>query len=62
MKEFIPEDTFEETDNKNELRNLLFNYFIYWKWFILSVVLCWAGAWTTERINHFQYTMSAPPS
>lgn len=36
MKEFIPEDTFEETDNKNELRNLLFNYFIYWKWFILS--------------------------
>ena len=45
MKEFIPEDTFEETDNKNELRNLLFNYFIYWKWFILSVVLCWAGAW-----------------
>ena len=29
MKEFIPEDTFEETDNKNELRNLLFNYLNY---------------------------------
>ena len=51
MKEFIPEDTFEETDNKNELRNLLFNYFIYWKWFILSVVLCWAGV-QCQRHRH----------
>ena len=59
MKEFIPEDTFEETDNKNELRNLLFNYFIYWKWFILSVVLCWAGAWFYLRYATPVYNVSA---
>ncbi len=59
MKEFTPEDTFEETDNKNELRNLLFNYLIYWKWFILSVILCWAGAWFYLRYATPVYNVSA---
>lgn len=59
MKEFISEESFEETDNKNELKNVLFGYFIYWKWFVLSVALCWAAAWFYLRYATPVYNVSA---
>lgn len=59
MKEFISEESFEETDNKNELKNLLFSYLIYWKWFVLSIILCWAGAWIYLRYATPVYNVSA---
>lgn len=58
MKEFIPEDTFEETDNKNELRNLLFNYFIYWKMVYPFVVLAGQVHGSTA-LCHPVYNVSA---
>ena len=30
-------------DNSNELKRILSDYLSYWKWFILSVVLCVVG-------------------
>lgn len=59
MKEFIAEESFEETDNKNELRNVLFSYIIYWKWFVLSIALCWAAAWFYLRYATPVYNVSA---
>lgn len=59
MKEFISEESFEETDNKNELKNVLFGYFIYWKWFVLSVALCCAVAWFYLRYATPIYNVTA---
>lgn len=59
MKEFISEELFEETDNKKELKNILFNYLIYWKWFILSVVVCLAGTWIYLRYATPVYDVNA---
>lgn len=59
MKEFISEETLEETDNTNGLRDILFSYLIYWKWFLLSIVLCLGGAWIYLRYATPTYSVSA---
>lgn len=59
MKEFIEESFTEEIDNKSELKNILFSYLIYWKWFILSIVLCMAGTWFYLRYATPVYNVSA---
>lgn len=59
MKEFISEEHIEETDNKNELKNVLFGYLTYWKWFILSVVICLAIAWVYLRYATPIFNVSA---
>ncbi|WP_455585393.1 GumC family protein [Bacteroides sp.] len=59
MKEFISDESFEETDNKDELKTILFNYLIHWKWFILSIILCWAGSWFYLRYATPVYNVSA---
>lgn len=59
MKEFISDELFEETDNKDELKNRLFDYLAHWKWFILSIVLCMAGAWIYLRYATPFYNVSA---
>lgn len=59
MKEFIPEDPMEETDNTNGLRDILFSYLIYWKWFLLSVALCLGAAWIYLRYATPTYSVSA---
>lgn len=59
MKEFIEESYSEEIDNKSELKNVLFGYLIYWKWFILSVALCTTGAWFYLRYATPVYNVSA---
>lgn len=59
MKEFISEELMEETDNTNGLRDVLFSYLIYWKWFLLSVVLCLGAAWIYLRYATPTYSVSA---
>lgn len=45
-------------DNSNDLKRILSDYLSYWKWFILSVVLCVAGGWIYLRYATPVYRVS----
>ncbi len=60
MKEILSDDQlFEETDNKDALKSILFSYLIHWKWFVLSVVVCMAAAWVYLRYATPVYNVTA---
>ncbi len=60
MKEILSdEQLFNETDNKEALKSILFSYLIHWKWFVISVVVCLGVAWFYLRYATPVYNVSA---
>src|SRR5690554_3990715 len=45
--------------NSFHIRELLEQYFYYWKWFVLGMILCIAGAYVYLRYSTPQYKVEA---
>jgi len=59
MKENSYEDSPEDKEEKINYRELFFKYFIYWKWFVISFVVCVAVAWFYLHYATPVYNISA---
>lgn len=58
MRLLTEEELEGRIDNSNDLKRILSDYLSYWKWFILSVVLCVAGVWVYLRYATPVYRVS----
>lgn len=58
MRLLTEEELEGRIDNSNDLKRILSDYLSYWKWFILSVVLCMAGVWVYLRYATPVYRVS----
>lgn len=59
MKENSYEDSPEDKEEKINYRELFFKYLIYWKWFVVSFVVCVALAWIYLHYATPIYNISA---
>lgn len=59
MKEEIYNNFSEEKDEKTDYRALFFEYYIHWKWFAVSLVVCLIFAWLYLRFTTPVYNISA---
>ena len=58
MRLLTEEELEGRIDNSNDLKRIFSDYLSYWKWFILSVVLCVAGVWVYLRYATPVYRVS----
>ncbi len=49
----------EEFESSNELKKILYKYLSYWPWFVLSVIICVAGAYLYLRYTTSIYETKA---
>ncbi|MCI1683378.1 MAG: polysaccharide biosynthesis tyrosine autokinase [Bacteroides sp.] len=59
MKENSYDNSPEDKEEKVNYRELFFKYFIYWKWFVISFVVCVAVAWLYLHYATPVYNISA---
>lgn len=59
MKEELYDDLNEEKEEKTDYRELFFKYYIHWKWFAASLVVCLLCAWIYLRYTTPVYNISS---
>ncbi len=59
MKEDLYNDLLDEKEEKTDYRELFFKFYIHWKWFTLSFIVCIALAWLYLRYATPVYNISA---
>ena len=49
----------EQSEEQVNIQELLFRYLIHWPWFVVSIIICIAGAWGYLRLTTPIYNISA---
>ena len=49
----------EQSEEQVNIQELLFRYLIHWPWFVISIIICIAGAWGYLRLTTPIYNISA---
>lgn len=58
MREELEKDNIDK-ENNIDYKALLFNYFIHWKWFVISVIVCITAAWLYIHSTQPLYDINA---
>ena len=59
MVEERKERTRTQSEEQNNIQEILFRYLIHWPWFVVSVIICVAVAWGYLRLTTPVYNISA---
>ena len=59
MVEERKERTGAQSEEQNNIQEILFRYLIHWPWFVVSVIICVACAWGYLRLTTPVYNITA---